>query len=167
MNIMHQAKAHMRAGAIIVGMLLIAAPHATLAENSSATTSQANQTITMYKSPNCDCCGAWAKHMEQAGFTVVEKKRDDMDVIKSKYGVSERLASCHTALIDGYVIEGHVPAEDVIRLLKERPAVVGLTAPGMPMQSPGMQKPGLPPRAYDVLSFTTNGETHVYHHYPQ
>jgi len=147
----------------ILTTCMLAMPTLIQAADTAATTS--SKTITMYKSPNCGCCGDWAKHMEQAGFTVIEKKRDDMDAIKSKYGVSKRLASCHTALIDGYVIEGHVPAEDVIRLLKEHPAVVGLTAPGMPMQSPGMQKAGLPPRAYDVLSFTTKGESRVYHHY--
>jgi len=165
MKIYDQAKSHLRACTLILGVWLIAAPGAAIAEGNSP--GNTSKSITMYKSPNCDCCGDWAKHMEQAGFTVIEKKRDDMGAIKSKYGVSERLASCHTAIIDGYVIEGHVPAEDVIRLLKERPTVVGLTAPGMPMHSPGMQKEGLPPRAYDVLSFTANGESSVYRHYAQ
>jgi len=163
MKIYDQAKAHFQACTLILGVLFITVPSAAIAEGNSQ--NNASKSITMYKSPNCDCCGDWAKHMEQSGFTVIEKKRDDMDVIKSKHGVSDRLASCHTAIIDGYVIEGHVPAEDVIRLLKERPTVVGLTAPGMPMHSPGMQKEGLPPRAYDVLSFTANGESRVYHHY--
>jgi len=88
-----------------------------------------------------------------------------MDVIKAKYGVTQKLASCHTAIVDGYVIEGHVPAADVARLLKERPDVVGLTAPGMPMKSPGMQKPGQTPKNYDVLAFDADGKSQVFTHY--
>lgn len=92
--------------------------------------------------------------------------REDMGAIKSKYGVTEKLASCHTALIGGYVIEGHVPAADVKRLLKEKPAdIVGLTAPGMPMKSPGMQAEGLPPKGYSVIAFKKNGSTKVYTRY--
>ncbi|NWF35426.1 DUF411 domain-containing protein [Mariprofundus sp. KV] len=121
--------------------------------------------ITMYKDPNCGCCGAWAKHLQAEGFAVTEVLSDDMDAIKAKYGVAAKLASCHTAIIDGYIIEGHVPAEDIKRLLKERPAVVGLTAPGMPMQSPGMQPEGLPAKNYNVLSFEKDGKTAVYHAY--
>jgi len=121
--------------------------------------------ITMYKNPNCGCCGAWAEHMRKAGFTVKEQPREDMDVIKSKYGVSEKMSSCHTAIVDGYVIEGHVPASDVKRLLEERPSIVGLSAPGMPMQSPGMQKEGLEPKKYDVLTISNDRAPTVYSHY--
>jgi len=121
--------------------------------------------VTMYKDPNCGCCGDWAKHLNREGFTVIEKTSSDMGGVKSEYGVPSRLASCHTALIDGYIIEGHVPADDIKRLLKERPDVVGLTAPGMPMKSPGMQAEGLPPKNYDVLSFDKNGKTAVYTSY--
>jgi hypothetical protein len=119
----------------------------------------------MYKSPTCQCCTGWAEHLRQAGFTVIENKQEDMDAIKSKYGVPEKLASCHTAIVDGYVIEGHVPAADVTRLLKEKPKVAGLTAPGMPMQSPGMQASGLQPKSYNVLAFDKNGKSHVFTHY--
>ena len=121
--------------------------------------------VTMYKDPNCGCCGDWAKHLNREGFKVIEKTSSDMGGVKSEYGVPSRLASCHTALIDGYIIEGHVPADDIKRLLKERPDVVGLTAPGMPMKSPGMQAEGLPPKNYDVLSFDKNGKTAVYTSY--
>ena len=121
--------------------------------------------ITMYKDPNCGCCGDWAKHLQAEGFTVTEKLSNDMDSVKTEYGVPAALASCHTAMVDGYIIEGHVPADDIKRLLKERPAVTGLTAPGMPMQSPGMQPSGLPPKGYDVLSFDKQGNSHVYHSY--
>lgn len=121
--------------------------------------------VLMYKDPNCGCCGAWAKHLQAEGFNVTERISNNMDAIKAEYGVAARLASCHTAIVDGYVIEGHVPADDIKRLLKERPQIAGLTAPGMPAKSPGMQAEGLPPKGYDVLSFDKRGGTAVYSHY--
>ncbi len=121
--------------------------------------------ITMFKSPSCSCCTDWAEHLRKEGFTVIEHKKEDMDAIKSLFGVPEKLASCHTAVIDGYVIEGHVPADDIKRMLKEKPQITGLTAPGMPMKSPGMQKPGLPPKGYDVLSFDKSGNSQIYKEY--
>lgn len=122
--------------------------------------------VVMYKSPYCGCCSGWGDTMKAAGFTVVEKKTEEMDAIKQKYGVPEKLASCHTATIGGYIIEGHVPAADVERLLKEKPeGVVGLTAPGMPGQSPGMQPENLEPKNYDVLAFDKDGHTTVFSHY--
>jgi len=130
-----------------------------------ASTGKAAKEIVMYKSPGCECCTGWADHLRGAGFTVIEKKREDMRAIKAQYGVPDQLASCHTAIIDGYVIEGHVPAADVQRLLEERPKVAGLTAPGMPKQSPGMQDKSLEPKNYDVLAFDKNGAFHVFTHY--
>jgi len=121
--------------------------------------------VVMYKSPTCSCCTGWADHLRSKGFTVIEKKREDMASIKEQYGVPQKLASCHTAVVDGYIIEGHVPAADVKRLLKERPKVAGLTAPGMPMKSPGMQAVGQEPRGYDVLTFDKDGKTTVFHSY--
>jgi len=121
--------------------------------------------VEMYKAPNCACCTGWAEHLRKAGFTVTIHKCDDMDVIKAANSVPKKLASCHTAIIDGYVIEGHVPAKDVKRLLKERPDIVGLTAPGMPMKSPGMQDVGQNPKNYDVLSFSKDGTSKVFSHY--
>jgi len=135
-------------------LLMLAAPH-------SASASDA----IMYKDPGCACCTAWAEHLRRHGFTVDERKMENMEAVKSYYGVPGKLASCHTAIIDGYVIEGHVPADDIKRLLGERPAVAGLTAPGMPQQSPGMQPPGLPAKGYDVLSFTKEGGNAVFSHY--
>jgi len=126
---------------------------------------QAKPKVVMYKPPTCDCCTGWADHLRQGGFTVAIEKREDMDAIKTKFGVSKKLASCHTAIVDGYVIEGHVPAADIERLLKERPDIVGLTAPGMPMKSPGMQTVGQQPKGYDVLAFDKNGKTTVFHRY--
>ncbi|MDQ6983996.1 MAG: DUF411 domain-containing protein, partial [Ghiorsea sp.] len=89
---------------------------------------------------------------------VKEVPHENMAAVKEKYGVSTGLASCHTAIVDGYVIEGHVPASDVKRLLKERTQVIGLAAPGMPMQSPGMQATGKPPKHYSVWAFDKQGE---------
>ncbi len=151
----------------MMAMLFTAyAVNTAIAEEKTTTVAQSNgQTIDMYKSPTCGCCGDWASHMRQAGFTVTEHKRDNMNAIKKQYGVPKSLESCHTALIGGYIIEGHVPAKDVARLLKERPDIVGLTAPGMPMKSPGMQKEGLPTEGYDVLSFNGSGKTEVFAHY--
>jgi len=131
----------------------------------ASTTAQTKPDVVMYKPPTCDCCTGWAEHLSKDGFRVEVKKYDDMDAIKAKFGVSEKLASCHTAIVDGYVIEGHVPAADVERLLKERPDIVGLTAPGMPMKSPGMQAVGQPPQGYSVLAFDKNGNTTVFHKY--
>ncbi|OIO66280.1 MAG: metal-binding protein [Zetaproteobacteria bacterium CG_4_9_14_3_um_filter_49_83] len=143
------------------------APEVTVKETTAPISKPATSSkdIIMYKSPGCECCTGWADHMRQAGFSVVEEKRDDMESIKEKYGVTHKLGSCHTAIVDGYVIEGHVPAADVQRLLTERPNVVGLTAPGMPMQSPGMQGAGLKPKGYDVLSFDEHGTSKVFTHY--
>ncbi|MDQ6956553.1 MAG: DUF411 domain-containing protein [Mariprofundaceae bacterium] len=134
-------------------------------QNTKNVSSKITSEVVMYKSPTCGCCTGWAEHLRKSGFTVVENKRDNMDAIKSEYGVPEKLSSCHTALIDGYIIEGHVPAADVERLLKERPNIAGLTAPGMPMKSPGMQAVGQKPQGYDVLAFDKNGKTTVFQHY--
>jgi hypothetical protein len=118
--------------------------------------------ITVYKSATCGCCEGWVDHLREEGFTVVVADRDDMPAIKASFGVPRDLQSCHTAKVEGYVIEGHVPASDIKALLLKMPAVTGLTAPGMPMRSPGMQEPGLPPKGYDVLSFNKSGKKAVF-----
>ncbi|MCP5156626.1 MAG: DUF411 domain-containing protein [Ectothiorhodospiraceae bacterium] len=124
---------------------------------------QALPAVTVYKSPTCGCCSAWSAYLEARGFTVRNEDRDDMDAVKRHLGVPPRLGSCHTAVVDGYVIEGHVPAEDIVRLLRDRPQVAGLSAPGMPASSPGMGSEQ--PRGYDVLSFGTDGAVSVYASY--
>jgi len=103
----------------------------------------ASEEVTVYKSPYCGCCTAWSEHMRDNGFTVTEIKREDMGAIKKQLGVPAQLESCHTAMVDGYVLEGHVPADDVKRLLAERPDAHGLSVPGMPMGSPGMEQDGM------------------------
>ena len=121
--------------------------------------------VTVYKSPTCGCCGLWEDHLVKNGFKVTPKPVDDMKKIKAEYGVPESLGSCHTAIIDGYVVEGHVPANDVLKMLKEKPKIAGLTAPGMPAKSPGMQPEGLEPKGYDVLAFDKEGKTEVFTSY--
>ncbi|WP_420455001.1 DUF411 domain-containing protein [Rubrivirga sp.] len=120
-------------------------------------------TLTVYKSPTCGCCAMWVEHMEAAGFTVDVRDRDDMAAVKDSLGVPSDLASCHTGVVDGYVVEGHVPAEQVARLLEERPEARGLSVPGMPIGSPGMEM-GDRRDPYDVLIVGPEGEAAVFTH---
>lgn len=112
--------------------------------------------IHVYKSPWCGCCAGWVDHMRRAGFDVRISEVDDVDPVKDRHRVPPELRSCHTALTDGYVIEGHVPAGDVLRLLAERPEAVGLAVPGMPAGSPGMEQDGLR-EPYQVVLFSDAG----------
>lgn len=121
------------------------------------------ESITVYKSPTCGCCTKWISHLEDNGFKVEAVNRSNMDGVKSEAGIPRQLASCHTAKVGGYLIEGHVPAADIKRLLKEQPDVAGLTVPGMPMGSPGME--GQRKDSYDVLTFTRAGDTGVFNQY--
>jgi hypothetical protein len=121
----------------------------------------AGEEVTLYKDPNCGCCSKWAEHMRANGFTVKEIATGDMSTVKREAGVPQALGSCHTARVGGYVIEGHVPAADVKRLLADKPKVAGLAAPGMPMGSPGMEGPS-PADPYDVVSFDAQGKARVF-----
>jgi len=123
---------------------------------------EAAPSVTVYKSPTCGCCSKWVAHMREAGFEVKTSDSDDMSKVKATYGVAPELGSCHTALVGGYVVEGHVPADSVKRLLREKPKVVGLTVPGMPVGSPGMEVPSGQKDAFDVLTFTRDGKTKVF-----
>ena len=116
--------------------------------------------ITVYASPTCSCCHKWVAHLKENRFRVTAETAADVTPFKRKYGVPEDLWSCHTATVEGYVVEGHVPADVIQRLLRERPAVAGIAAPGMPAGSPGMEGPAKEP--YEILSFTRSGETAVY-----
>ena len=118
-------------------------------------------TLVIYKSPTCGCCSKWVDHVKAAGFETQVHDVENMGTIKSRYGVPADLSSCHTALIDNYVIEGHVPADLIQKLLKEKPEVAGLAVPGMPAGSPGMEM-GTAKDAYDVLTFTRKGKTAVF-----
>ena len=116
--------------------------------------------VIVYKSPTCGCCTGWVEHMKANGYSVVSKNTDDMDKIKEILGVPDMFQSCHTATVDGYIIEGHVPADDVTRLLKEKPKAIGLAVPGMPAGSPGMEV-GTKDK-YDVLLFNADNSADVY-----
>jgi hypothetical protein len=120
--------------------------------------------ITVYKVATCGCCGKWVEHLKASGFTATVHEVGSVDEYKREHGVPKELESCHTAIVDGYTIEGHVPAADILRLLKERPAAKGLAVPGMPLGSPGMEASRKD--AYDVLLFTEDGKTSVFQHYP-
>ena len=115
--------------------------------------------IQVYKSPTCGCCTKWVDHLRDNGFSVSVTELKDVTPIKMENGVPRRLASCHTAITGGYIVEGHVPADDLHRLLSERPKISGLAVPGMPIGSPGMEGPN--PERYQVLSFGVGG-TRVY-----
>lgn len=121
--------------------------------------------ITVYKSSTCGCCAKWVDYLREDGFTVSVHDEEGMDRLKDELGVPQSLRSCHTAIVDQYLIEGHVPAADIRRLLSERPKVAGLTAPGMPSHSPGMAEPGAKPEGYDVLAFQRDGTTRTFARY--
>lgn len=141
-----------------IGLLLVllAACSAAKTEPQVATSSD-EPTIVVYSSPTCGCCGDWMAHLEENGFTVETKPVQDIVAVKVEHGVPQKLYSCHTAVIDGYIIEGHVPADDIYRLLEDRPAVAGLGVAGMPIGSPGMESEDAANQAYDVIAFGDAG----------
>lgn len=119
---------------------------------------------TVYKSPNCGCCAVWVDYMKKHNIMLKVENTDNVAPIKKQLGISdEKLYSCHTAVIGGYVIEGHVPVSDILRLLKEKPDVLGLTAPGMPRMSPGMASEN--PKDYTVYSVSHDNDTEVFSKY--
>ncbi|MFB6229882.1 MAG: DUF411 domain-containing protein [Salinibacter sp.] len=126
--------------------------------------SASESTVTVYKSPTCNCCSEWVTHMREQGFSVEVESRVNVQPVKKQVGVPSPLAACHTAVVDGYVVEGHVPAQDVKRLLRETPEVRGLSVPGMPVGSPGMERGGRR-EPYEVLAFTAAGDTSVFAQY--
>lgn len=116
--------------------------------------------VEVFKSPSCGCCGAWVEHMRQNGFQVSTHDVNDVPAARKKLGMPDRLGSCHSAKVDGYVIEGHVPAADIRRLLKDRPQAIGLAVPGMVPGSPGME--AAQPMPYDTLLVARDGTTRVF-----
>jgi hypothetical protein len=113
--------------------------------------------VTVYKDPSCGCCKKWVEHMQSSGFAVTAHDSSDMDALKDHYGVPSGVRSCHTAIVGSYVVEGHVPASDVDRMLKEQPKAAGLAVPGMVTGSPGME--GSMSKPYTVLAFQKTGAT--------
>jgi hypothetical protein len=155
---MDRKKWALNRGLILVGTLLALV----LGGLSLSSEILAKEQVVVYKSPSCGCCGGWVDHMEKNGYPVVVKNIDEMDQIKERLGVPDAMQSCHTAQVGGYLIEGHVPASDVDKLLSDRPKGAGLAAPGMPMGSPGMEVPGEVADKYDVLLFTKEGRARLF-----
>lgn len=134
--------------------------------DTSSATPEGDNKMVVYHDPNCGCCSLWVEHMEENGFEVETVLETDLNRIKHEHGVPRDLPSCHTAIIDGYVVEGHVPAADVKRLLQERPDARGISVPGMPLGSPGMEVDHRR-QAYDVVLFDESGAIEVFNHYPE
>jgi hypothetical protein len=145
-------------------LLLMSLPLATYA--TAATTQRASgPRIVVHKNESCGCCKLWVSHLEQAGFSVQVVNEDNLGPIKERMGIPYGKGSCHTAEVESYFIEGHVPVGDIKRLLRERPRAKGLTVPGMPAGSPGMEVPSGKIDSYDVLLVAKDGSTSVYAHH--
>ncbi|MFU8831753.1 MAG: DUF411 domain-containing protein [Wenzhouxiangella sp.] len=136
----------------------------TAAEPHATGDSDSRPEMVVYHDPNCGCCGKWMEHMREAGFTVRAKTTGALHELKQNLGVPANLPSCHTAVVGDYIVEGHVPAADIERMLSEKPDIAGIAVPGMPLGSPGMEY-GNQRQAYDVVSFDDAGETAVFNHY--
>lgn len=122
--------------------------------------------LVVYKTPYCGCCNGWITHMRRAGFNPTVREVQDLNPIRAQYGVPFTLSSCHTALVGGYVVEGHVPPADVARLLADKPKAIGLTVPGMPIGSPGMETPSGQSENYaTLLLLDRTGRTRVFAHH--
>ncbi|MBE9182964.1 DUF411 domain-containing protein [Oculatella sp. LEGE 06141] len=137
---------------------------ATITLLTPTTSAAADAAITVYRDPSCSCCGGWIDHLASQGFQASNVPTSDMDNLKQQYGVPDEMTSCHTAIIDGYVIEGHVPVDDIKRLLAEQPDVVGIAVPGMPVGTPGMES-GDSRDSFTVFSFDQQGHTDVFNQY--
>lgn len=125
----------------------------------------AQPAVTVFKVKTCGCCGKWVEHLRTNGFDVKVQEVSDNSEYRHRYGVPDKLQSCHTAIVDGYAIEGHVPASDIQRFLRERPKAKGLAVPNMPAGSPGMEGSGS--EAYSVFIFDDQGRSSVYQNYPR
>lgn len=152
---------------IVTRVLLSATLLLTLAASSSVLATRAQgagqplPAVTVYKDPNCGCCSLWVQHMERAGFRVTATNTSDMPALRAKLGVPRPVQSCHTAVVGDLIVEGHVPADDVKRMLISGQKVKGLAVPGMPIGSPGMEQ-GSTKHQYSVLTFDASGRTSVF-----
>lgn len=149
-----------RSLARLAGLAIVATIAAGSAPATRETTPNAVQ-VTVFKSPTCGCCREWVEHLRKHAFAVTSKDTSDVSGVKRTARVPEALHSCHTAFVNGYVVEGHVPAADIQRLLREKPKVAGIAVPGMPAGSPGMEM-GSRKDPYDVVAFKRDGSTSVF-----
>ena len=146
---------------LLASMALIVATTAAMPAAEPQAAPGAGQTTgTVWLTPTCGCCSKWVDHMKAAGFALTRESVTDMDTVAAQKRVPEALRSCHTAMVGPYIIAGHVPADIVRRLLKEQPKIVGLSAPGMPAGSPGMDVPNSPP--YSIVAFKADGSTYKF-----
>ena len=150
-----------RVAALLAGVLAVGVP-AGAGELQQRRGAPAKPSISVWKTATCGCCGLWVEHMRQGGFETAVVDVPDLEPIKQKLGVPANLASCHTALVNGFIVEGHIPADAVRRLLKERPAVAGIAVPGMPLGSPGMEVPGGHKQPYAIVAFDKQGKQSVF-----
>ena len=126
---------------------------------------QGNNNMTVYRSPSCGCCGGWIAHLKKQGFEITEIQTDDMEAIKQQYNLSPELASCHTGIIDGYILEGHIPADDIKNFLTQKPDhLKGLAVPAMPIGTPGMESGNIK-QPFAVMAFNQQGETTPFNQY--
>lgn len=148
----------------LVAAVVVAVGAAALWAQSQRSAAAPAGSVDVFKSATCGCCAKWVDHMKQAGFTVhvTDLQEPELQAIKDRYGVPPNMRSCHTARVNGFTVEGHVPASEVKRLLHEKPNVVGITVPGMPLGSPGMEVSGVTPQPYNVYSFDKSGASKVY-----
>lgn len=149
-----------------LGVFALAGCSRVSSDSGMVATAQANELPPMqvFKNVGCGCCDLWVDHLRAAGFTAEVQEVSDRGSIMERVGVPVAMGSCHTAEVGGYFVEGHVPAADIIRLLKERPAARGLTVPGMPLGSPGMEVEGHS-QPYDVFLVANDGSTSVFAHH--
>ena len=151
------------AAAVASAVVLIVGASVAVVSSQSGKAAANKPSVAVFKSPTCGCCAKWNEHMTAAGYAVTSRDMTDMTAVKDEHRVPSSLRSCHTALVSGYVIEGHVPADVVAKLLAERPAgVVGIAVPGMPAGSPGMESADGFKTPYQVMAFTQDGLSRVY-----
>ena len=146
----------------VIPVFAVAVPLGAAVMSTAAHEPAAPIAVTVYKNAQCGCCKNWVEHLRKEGFEVTAKDVNDLSAIKNKLGVPSALASCHTAIVGQYVVEGHVPAADIKRLLEEKPKVAGIGVPGMPVGSPGMEMPGTPADRYNVMAFAKDGKQRVF-----
>jgi hypothetical protein len=153
----------MRISRVVLGVVSIAFAGLSVGVAAEQKPAAAPQKVTVYKTSTCGCCRLWVDHMKANGFDVqaMDVSAADVRAVSKAAGLPENGSSCHTAKVGNYVVEGHVPASDIQRMLKEKPAIAGIAAPGMPMGSPGMEQGGAK-EAYDVMAFTKDGKMTVY-----
>lgn len=158
----------MKKGTLVLALFVLVATGAAIAlvRAQQAANTPATEEVVVYKTATCGCCGVWVDHLRANGFTVVahDVSPDELATIAREAGVASGLGSCHTAKVGGYAVEGHVPAADIARLLRERPDVAGIAVPGMPVGSPGMEM-GDRRDPYNVVAFTMDGRRSVFAQY--